>query len=74
MVVVAGGDVVVVAGVVVVVVERGGAAADSEPSDRFAGVELKLKTPTSPIRVPVMTRGARFMLSFPGRCSCAFLP
>ena len=63
------GVVVVAGGAVVVVLRAVGVVADSEPSERLTGVELKLMTPARPIRVPVMTSGARFMMSVLGRVS-----
>lgn len=72
------GVVVVVEGVVVVVVgviDVGGAAPAvvggdvvplvpefNAPSEIFAGVEWKLRTPASPAIVPITTNGARFMI------------
>lgn len=35
----------------------------SVPSESFAGVELKLSTPASPATVPIITSGARFILT-----------
>jgi hypothetical protein len=60
--VVGGGDelaVVVVEGAEVVLDDE----LASDPNESFAGVELKLSTPARPATVPIITSGARFILT-----------